>query len=259
MRKYSLTALLLFIASAVFRILGIFFVGSVFNLLFYTLLILALVFEGMQCFKISDYSSALPKKNNSRLRIFALFAGVGMFVDFISSAVGVYKCCVNRSDSVTRTVLEILLCVFALLACISMLSCAVSFSDSNAYDFRKVSALNVMPLAWLFIKCVIGLTDVYGVGDVDFSVMYLSVIFGIGAFYSFAYETESVGSARAFSVFCFNSFSACAGMGALGRAVSVLHNKIAFTDENSIFILSLLLAGTFTYSLGRNALNDSLY
>ena len=57
----------------------------------------------------------------------------------------------------------------------------------------------------------------------------------------------------------FNSFSACAGMGALGRTVSVLHNKIAFTDENSIFILSLLLAGTFTYSLGRNALNDSLY
>ena len=260
MRKYSLTALLLLIASAVFRILGIFFDGTVFyNASFYVLLAVALVFELVQCLKISDYSPALPRGDGFRLRFFAFFAAVGMFISFISSAVGVYKCCINRSDSVSRTALEILLCVFALLSCISMLSCAVSFSDGNAYDFRKVPMLNVMPLMWLSLKCIIGLTDVYGVGDVDFTVMYLAVMFGIGAFYSFAYESDSDKGARAFSVFCFNSFSACAGMGALGRTMSVLHNKIAFTDENSIFILSLFLAGTFTYSLGRNALNDSLY
>lgn len=260
MRKYSLTALLLLIASAVFRILGIFFDGTVFyNVAFYVLLAVALVLELVQCHENSHCSPAIPRGDSFRLRLFALFAAVGMFIDFISSAVGVYKCCINRSDSVSRTALEILLCVFALLSCISMLSCAVSFSDGNAYDFRKVPVLNVMPLMWLLLKCIIGLTDVYGVGDVDFTVMYLAVMFGIGAFYSFAYESESDKGARAFSVFCFNSFSACAGMGALGRTVSVLHNKISFTDENSIFILSLLLAGTFTYSLGRNALNDSLY
>ena len=61
MRKYSLTALLLLIASAVFRILGIFFDGTVFyNVAFYVLLAVALVLELVQCHENSHCSPAIP-------------------------------------------------------------------------------------------------------------------------------------------------------------------------------------------------------
>lgn len=259
MRKYSFVALLLFIACAVFRILGIFFPQtSLYTALFYVLLLLALAFEALQSFSNSNYSSVFNGRDNFRLKLFAIFAGAGMFVDFVSCAVGIYKCAVSRSDTTMQIVLQVLLCLSALLACLCMLSCAMSFSDGNAYDFRKLEWLNTMPLAWLIIRCMSGLTDVYGVGDINSALMYLCAVLGVGAFYSFAYETQNDGGAKGLSVFCFNSFSACSGMAVLSKAVTLAHGGVS-VDEKTVFTLSLLLAGTFTYSLGRNALNDSVY
>ena len=260
MRKYSFSALLLFIVSAVFRILGIFFPHtSVYTALFYILFLLGLVLEGVECFSKKEYARVFPDRNDKRLEFFALTAAVGMFIDFVSSAVGVYSCFFSRSDTALRTVLEVLLCLFALLSCIAMALCAVSFSDSGGYDFSKLGAFNSAPFVWLLVKCTIGLTDVFTIKDVDLALMYLAVVFGLGAFYCFAYESQSKAGAKSFCVFCFNSFSACVGICSLGRIFSVARGACAVDDENSFFILSLLLSASFVYSLGRNALKNSAY
>lgn len=255
MRKYSLFILLAFFCCSVFRVMDIFVVSNtVFRVLFYVSLLLGITLIGLDTLNIKYCVNTVNYDSKYRLDVFSFICVCGLFVDFISSALGVYSCFADASVNAMRTALELMQCVFALIGDICFLMIALSYKKPKRFDFRKLGFFNLFLLLWVVSRCLIGLTDIFELQNTSSVVMYITLIFCFSAIYCFLIEIQS-DKIKSFSLFSFRTFGYVGGVCFFTQAVSVIHKDTGLFDEQTLFIFTMGTLSAFFYLLSRDVLS----
>lgn len=247
-------ALMSFVVAVTFRTLLSFLPSiTIFTALFYIFFVSGIVLLGVETFKQKEFANAFNFENKFHLNFFGALAGVGLFIDFISSIFGLYSLFADKSHNALATGIPLgFECVLAFLGILCFWMVSASFSKGRRYDFRQLKYLNIAPLFWITSKGIVTLSNIADISEIDNVLMYLSIIFGMLTFYYFARETESVTGATASCIFYFRVFTFVALMMFISRLELILGGVASVGDRNSLFAITILLVGAFVYFLEKN-------
>lgn len=253
-KGYSRFVLLSFVLAVVFRtLLSFLSPNTVFVVLFYVFFLAGIVLLGVESFSQKEFANAFNLENKFHLGFFGALAGIGAFVDFLSSVFGLYSLVSGEKENILAAGIPLgFECVFAFSSVLCFAMVSMSFSKSRRYDFRQLKFLNLSPLFWITSKGIVTLSSIVDVGVIDNALVYISIVFGMLAFYYFARETENDNGAGALCVFCFRAFTFVALMMFVSRLELVLKGYSSPIDRESLFALTISFVGIFVYFLEKN-------
>lgn len=259
-KGYSKYALLLFIVAVVLKCVEQ-FVKNAFALSvgFYVALFLGLLMIAIETFTQKEFANAFCFDNGFRLDLFSYIAGVGFFVDFVSSAFQIYDVINTFSYNIlVRVVPLVLECIFAVLSSACMVAIGLSFGKNSCYDFRSLKVFNIVPLAFFTSKGIAMLSQIGDVKAIDTVLMYMLFGLGILSFFFFAREVENSGGASNVSVFMFRAFNYVAVMYFFCIIMLVLNDHIKVVSFDFANAITYLFVGVFVYFLEKNILAHSI-
>lgn len=253
-KGYSRFVLMSFVLAVVFRTLLSFLSPNiVFVILFYLSFVAGIVLLGLETFKQKEFANAFNLENRFHLGFFGALAGVGAFADFLSTVFEIYNLASKGDGNILAAGIPLgFECLFAFVSVLCFAMVSMSFSKSKRYDFRQLKFLNLAPLIWLTSKGIATLSTIVDISKIDNALAYISIAFGMLAFYYFARETENDKGASAICVFCFRAFTFVAIMMFVSRLELVLSGSASPVDRDTIFALTISFVGLFVYFLEKN-------
>lgn len=250
----SLISLLLFLVGVGMRFaLLLVGGGAVLTVLYYLALVLGIAFLAYDSYRVKAYSNVFVFDNRFHLDIFAYGAGVGFFIDFVSSMLSIYHSIDDKSYHILTSFVPLCVsCAFALLSSFYYIVVGSSFGGSN-YDFRKLRVFHIAPLFWAGAKLFGILDQAVGLLQDDIALLkYITLIFGVCLFFFLVNEVDNTDDANVHTVFLMRSFYYTGIMYFINQLMLLLSGSIYFTIEDGMLGVSVLLISGFMYFCEKN-------
>lgn len=256
--QYRLISLLLFLGAIGVRI-AVAFVGSnsALTATFYLLLLMGALSIAFSCKKNDRYTNAFDFDNRLGLNVFSFLAGVGFFVDFISSALGIYYSAKEPHIALTSFVPLCLSCVLAILSSFYFILMSLSFGGSN-YDFRKLRVFHFVPLFWTASKLLGVLDKAIDITDDNTNALkYLALILALGLFYLLATEIDNTDGAKRITVIALREFSFVGVLYFVSEMQMVVASHFSRSFDEVMLSICILMLSIFIYFFERNIIAHS--
>lgn len=259
-RGYSKFALLFFVMAVVFRALILLLSQSnSFIVGFYACLSLGIVMLALDTLPKKTYANAFCYDNRFFLNVFSYIGAAGFLTDFMLQALNIYNYLNTFQYNVLLAVIPSLLqCAFAILSSVCFVIMGMSFSNRKDYDVRNLGAFNIVVLVYFISKGLSVLTNISKLNQIDTTLYYISIIFGILCAFSYAKEIDNTKGAKPASVFCFRCYSYVAMMYFIFVFTMVLKGNEAVRSEYFATGIITLFIGMFNYFFEKNILAHSV-
>lgn len=253
---YSALALLLFVMAVVARCAMLFVHNTGFlSLLLYLAFGLGLVMIGLESFEKKLYANAFCFDNRFGLSIASYACAGGLLLDFVLNSILIYSGLASFGYNKHLVVAPLgLQCLFGLLSAICFVMLGLSFSKSKSYDVRQLGGFNAVILLFFVSKGLGILSETVQSSNVEKMLYFITVIFGILAFLSYAREIDNADGTRPFSVFAFRGFSFAALLCFLSNFVMVLSGNLPFLSNQFGYSATMLTLGVLSYLFDKNIL-----
>lgn len=251
-KSLSAFAVLFFVVGVGINTLMSFVPFQVGNILFALCVLLGILIQGIDTFKLKSYPTAFALSKDKFLTLLSSLVAVGMFVDFVRQSYTLIEYFVGTVAGSNLFVLTTALnALFCILSCFYYIIVALSYSGS-AYDFRLLKAFHFAPLLWIALRVVIAFGDIVNVKtDIHGMLKLLATALGVVAVYFFASELEQ-SDTKPISVFFFRSFSFVAFTYFFSGITNIAVGKFAFFSEDFVSSLVFMLLGAFVLTFEKS-------
>lgn len=232
--------------------------GVVLTILYYVALVLGIVFLAYDSYRVKAYANVYNFDNRFHLNVFSFGAGVGFFVDFVVSMIGIYHSIDDKSYHILTAFIPLCAgCVFALLSSFYYIVVGSSFGGSN-YDFRKFRAFHIVPLLWVGAKLFGILDQAVSLLQDDIIVLkYVVLIFGVCLFFFLVNEVDNTDGASGNTVFLMRAFYYTGIMYFINELMLLLSRSIYFSFDDGMLGVTVLLISGFMYFCEKNIIAHS--